>query len=337
MSKYREGDFLETPEGLLFGVKGILHPDDRVIAFLRYIPTEGGEREREGTRYEKIYPLESRFEYLRENHPKYLYHSNRLDREIQAVPIGSVENAYRPEKRLADLIKKEGDLTSLELSAVELSEKIIDQAHVESEKVGVTGSLLVGLPTKGSDIDLVIYGEEEGRKVYSALEEIRSSDEQVSAYDMEGAMRIAEFRWGKTKFPLGELAGIEKEKVLHGMFQGRDFFIRLVKDQEDVPFDYEDFAYFDSGEAEIEGIISDDADSIFTPNHYTVEKCQTLVGGVRDIKEIVSFRGRFAEQVSQGDKIEARGRAERVAWDGEEYSRLLLERPEDFLIPINHA
>jgi len=38
----REGDFLETLEGLIFDVKGLLHPDARVIAYLRYLPDPHG-------------------------------------------------------------------------------------------------------------------------------------------------------------------------------------------------------------------------------------------------------------------------------------------------------
>lgn len=33
-----EGDFVETHDHLIFDVKGFLHPQDRVIAFLRYVP-----------------------------------------------------------------------------------------------------------------------------------------------------------------------------------------------------------------------------------------------------------------------------------------------------------
>jgi hypothetical protein len=33
-----EGDFIETYDHLIFDVKGFLHPKDRIIAFLRYVP-----------------------------------------------------------------------------------------------------------------------------------------------------------------------------------------------------------------------------------------------------------------------------------------------------------
>ncbi len=44
----REGDFIETHEGLVFDVKGLVHPPERVIAFLRYYPSPKGKRKRDG-------------------------------------------------------------------------------------------------------------------------------------------------------------------------------------------------------------------------------------------------------------------------------------------------
>ncbi len=37
-----EGYFLTTKDNLIFDVKGIAHPSDRIIAFVRYVPIEFG-------------------------------------------------------------------------------------------------------------------------------------------------------------------------------------------------------------------------------------------------------------------------------------------------------
>ena len=81
-----EGDYLETKENhLFFDIKGFYHPDDRKISFLRFYPDPNGDREKEDKKYKKIYNLDERYTYLKENYPKYLFHSNQLDIELQGV------------------------------------------------------------------------------------------------------------------------------------------------------------------------------------------------------------------------------------------------------------
>jgi predicted nucleotidyltransferase len=37
----REGDLIRTKSGVVFDVKGLVHPPNRIIAFPRFIPSEG--------------------------------------------------------------------------------------------------------------------------------------------------------------------------------------------------------------------------------------------------------------------------------------------------------
>ncbi|MFW9845496.1 MAG: hypothetical protein ACFFD6_02010, partial [Candidatus Thorarchaeota archaeon] len=53
-----EGHFIITDDDLIFEVKGVIHPSDRVIAYLRYIKDDSGDRRsRDGTRFRKVYDL----------------------------------------------------------------------------------------------------------------------------------------------------------------------------------------------------------------------------------------------------------------------------------------
>ena len=40
----REGDYVETFDGHIFDVKGLVHPPRKVIAYLKYVPDLFGER-----------------------------------------------------------------------------------------------------------------------------------------------------------------------------------------------------------------------------------------------------------------------------------------------------
>ena len=67
-----EGYFVETKESLIFDVKGVLHPYDRIISFLRYYPSANGTRVRNGRKFSKVYKLRDRFEFLQKHYPYYL-------------------------------------------------------------------------------------------------------------------------------------------------------------------------------------------------------------------------------------------------------------------------
>ncbi|KXA96993.1 hypothetical protein AKJ38_02190 [candidate division MSBL1 archaeon SCGC-AAA259I14] len=333
MKKLREGDYIETKEGLLFHIKGVLHPKDRVIAFLRYFPTEKGERERKNRRFKKIYPLDKRYKYLKKNFPKYIFYSKKIRKKIQAVPLEDIKKIYRPQEKLEEIREKK-NLTSIEEKVLNFSNKIVQISGIDPHQIGVSGSILVDLHKSDSDIDLVGYGEEAGWKIHSAIKKMRDKDTDIQPYDEENGLRIAKFRWERTELPLEILAKIEMEKVLHGMVYGKDFFIRLVKDWPDIDSSYNDFEYSPKGVAKIEGLVSDDSDSIFTPNRYVLEESQTLDGNHGKVENITSYRGRFSEQAVQGDKILAYGRIEEVTCRNRKFNRMLLGKPEEYLLPI---
>ena len=64
---------------------------------------------------------------------------------------------------------------------------------------------------------------------------------------------------------------------------------------------------------------------------------RTLDGELADeVSELVSFRGRFADQARTGQRVRAGGAVERVVWrDGRETVRLVVGgRPGDYLLGL---
>jgi len=50
----REGDLIKTENNVIFDVKGLVHPPDKVIAFPRYIPSPTGNRGSGADMYGKV-------------------------------------------------------------------------------------------------------------------------------------------------------------------------------------------------------------------------------------------------------------------------------------------
>ncbi|MEM2875842.1 MAG: hypothetical protein QXL67_02685, partial [Candidatus Bathyarchaeia archaeon] len=68
----REGEVLETWDNIFFDVKGLIHPPDRIVAFIRFFPSADGDRVKDGKKYRKVYSLKDRYRLLEDSLSKYL-------------------------------------------------------------------------------------------------------------------------------------------------------------------------------------------------------------------------------------------------------------------------
>ncbi|HID91464.1 TPA: hypothetical protein EYP44_05850, partial [Candidatus Bathyarchaeota archaeon] len=81
MVKAQEGVLIETRGGLIFYVRGHVHPPGRVIAFPRYIPDPSGDRERGGVRYRRVGSLAEQISAVVQNAPSYMAHDAVFDQD----------------------------------------------------------------------------------------------------------------------------------------------------------------------------------------------------------------------------------------------------------------
>jgi len=335
--KAREGDFIETFDGNIFDVKGLVHPPDRIIAFIRFTPNPKGERKRGNTRYEKVYPLHERYELLRKRFPQYLVLDPVFNEWLCEVPIEMVKKHYDPKKYLTQLRRKRV-LEELEEQALKLVQLLKSAAGLRWSAFGVSGSLLTGLHSSASDIDLVVYGSRNGEKVYNGLKAlVRDETSHLKPYSRQELRRLFDFRSKDTHTSFEDFVRTESRKVLQGKFHNRDYFIRCVKEWNETDERYGSIRYEPLGEATIRATIANDSEMIFTPCTYQIEDVKTLHGKkVEPLREIASFRGRFCEQARNGEAIIARGKVERVKKAeavGKEHFRLLLgNKPSDFMM-----
>jgi len=346
-----EGYYVESTEGLLFAVKGLVHPPGAVVAYLRYAPDPDGERRREGIPYRRLYHFEEQEKLLRERCPACLFDDPVFGEQLQGVPRERIRQVYDPCLKLAELRRREG-LDELEEKAVEFADLLAGRAKVPESSLGISGSILVGLHTPRSDLDAVVYGSENCRAVHSVLRELldeaplppqswggpRGGDE-VRRLNEEEMKALYAFRSQDTPMSFEDFVRLEGRKVIQGRFQGCEYFIRFVKAPAEVGERYGDRRYTSLGRAEIEATVAGAGEAIFTPCTYGVEDVRfkaspqspPTLGGktdgweVGDLREITSFRGRFCEQAREGERVLARGKLEKVVVrEGEVYYRLLL-------------
>jgi len=332
----REGDLIKTRDNVIFDVKGLVHPPDKVIAFPRFIPSSEGTRGHQKDLYGKVYSFTERFKFLEQKSPELMVHDPVFDEVLCEVPIDTIKKHYKPVEKLREL-RLSKTLGGLERKAVQLAEAVKEAADIPWSSMGVSGSLLVGLHTLKSDIDPVVYGVESCRRAYAALQSLlKDEGSHFKSYSREDLRALFDFRSKDTIMSFEDFIKVESRKAFQGKFMGTDYFIRFVKDWNQTSEQYGDVCFRNCGYAKIAAIVADDSEALFTPCTYKIENAKVVEGAtLQPILEIVSFRGRFCEQARKGEAIIAQGKVERVIdkrKEREHYRIILGNKPSDYMV-----
>jgi predicted nucleotidyltransferase len=331
----REGDLIETGDNVIFDVKGLVHPPEKVIAFPRYFPSAEGTRKRGGNMYGKVYNLGERFQFLQQNAPQLIVPDPVFGEILCEVPVSEVTKHYTPVEKLAALLKAK-KLGYLERKAVLMAEILKEAAGIPWSSIGISGSIMAGLTTQKSDIDPLVYGAENCRKAYAALGKLlEDKSSRFKPYSREELQALFEFRSKDTMMSFEDFAEVEGRKAFQGKFDVVDYFVRFVKDWSETSEKYGDVCYKNSGYARITATVADDSEALFTPCSYLLENVKVAEGpALEPIREIVSFRGRFCEQAKTGEAVVAQGKVEHVkdTRNSREHYRMIIgNKPSDFM------
>jgi predicted nucleotidyltransferase len=331
----REGDLIKTDDNIIFDVKGLVHPPNKIVAFPRYIPSPHGNRGQGNNLYGKVYNLAERFQFLQQKAPQLIVADPVFGETLCEVPTETVVKHYNPIEKLS-MLRKSNNLQDLERKVVQLAETLKEEANIPGNCLGISGSVMTGLFTAQSDIDPVVYGIDNCRKAYAALEKLlKDESSKFKPYNKEELGALFDFRSKDTIMSFEDFATTESRKAFQGKYQGVDYFIRFVKEWNETSEVYGDVYYEDSGYTRLSATVIDGAEALFTPCTYQIDDVEILEGkNLEPIMEIASFRGRFCEQAKLGEKIVVQGKIEQVIdkKQGRRYYRVLIgNKPADFM------
>jgi predicted nucleotidyltransferase len=332
----REGDLIRTGDNVIFDVKGLVHPPRKVIAFPRYIPDPAGLRGHVGIAYSKVYNLAERFIYLQKAASQLIVDDPVFGERLCEVPTSIITKRYDPIQTL-ETLRKEKTLQPLEQKAVELAEELHAAAGIPWTSMGVSGSIMAGLFTSQSDIDPLVYGSDNSRKAYQALQVLLGDEEsKFKPYNPKEMRALFDFRSKDTIMSFEDFELVESRKAFQGKFEGTDYFVRFVKSWNEVSERYGDVVYSSAGRAKIFASVVDDAEALFTPCTYKIADVRVLEGQkLESIIEVTSFRGRFCEQAKIGEGITVQGKVELVTdkQSGRVHHRIIIgNQPADYMI-----
>ena len=333
MRRFRDRDYLKTMEGFFFCVLGSVHPEDRAIAYLKYVPDPSGKWGRGRERLRRALPnytmhdLLETFKFLENHHPEYLYYSSVMGIKMSAVPLNKVSAHYKPEEKLSQLIRME-KLDDLQRKVVDLANLISDESGVPVRFFGVTGSILIDIHQSFSDIDLIIYGKKNSVSVKETLKQLyENQDFPIRRFNKEESRE-----WCLSKarmYPLTyeEAAWILRRRWNRGVYEGTLFSMHPVKLEEENDENYGDRIFKPEGMIKIEATVSDSSEADFLPSVYKVEDVKVIEGPeVKDISEVASYEGLYGGLAEKGERIFSYGKLEGVTdrRSGEQYHRVLI-------------
>ncbi|CAL1239083.1 hypothetical protein [Candidatus Methylocalor cossyra] len=284
-------DFVETPEGWLFAVVDRQPEDGRILTWLRYVPAPEGRLTKLGT--------EAAESFLAQRGPGYRFWSRRLDAPLHGVPLDRVRRHYRPRDRVQALLRQ-GPRDGLEDKALHLLQLLME-GGIAAERLGLTGSLLIGAHRPESDLDLVIYG----RATFDAARHLVG---QAIAAGRLDALDLA--AWRETYRRRGCALGFEdylwheQRKRDKGRLAGTKFDLTLVGD--DPP--PESGPVRKLGPKVLRARVRD-ADLAFdVPARYRLDHAE--------VEEALSLTQTYAGQAEAGETVEIAGCLEDTA-DGQ--------------------
>jgi predicted nucleotidyltransferase len=318
---FRDRDYLETVDGLFFTVIGSVHPRDRVLAYLKYLPDSTGrwgsgkKRYRRSMRYYSAPNVMDAVDFLSQTFPQYVFYAEPLNMTFSAVPTEKIAKHYCPDQRLRELWnRKQRD--RLQSKAIELVHVISEESGVPLNRLGITGSILLGVhKVSFSDIDLVVYGREEARRVKESLlslyERKRAGVERLRGQKL--------LRWCKEMSLVHPFSIPEAKKLYNtrkwnkGTFRGTIFSIHPTKVEEEVSERYGDEYYRSRGMVEAKAKVVGSEDSYFLPAVYRVNQVQFEYNSdIGPVGQVVSYEGLYSDVASNGEQITIRGKLEEV-------------------------
>jgi len=163
------------------------------------------------------------------------------------------------------------------------------------EDFGVHGSIALGIETAQSDIDLVVYGAQNFRKLEAAVNKLADGDALDSVFNFT----------------------LDTARKQHGRFRGKGFVYTAVRKTEEITAKYGDYKHSVIAPVKFRCRVTDDHEAMFRPATYKISNYKPLnpksqLENGYEPSTVVSMIGMYRNTARKGDYIEVSGVLERV-------------------------
>ncbi len=340
----RTRDFIYTADDLFFATTSYIHPEDRILAFLRYIPDPNGERIKNGKKYRKVGSKEA-YSFLKENYPHYLYDCENTNVQMMGVPLNKIKEILRPDKRLEEIRKQyidnewannRSNENALLRKVIKVADTFHEGADIPYESMGISGSILPELyDAENSDIDFVVYGMANHHRAMNLFGKIKDTPENSSfkSIDDDYWIKVYDKRITDSTLSFEEFCWYEKRKNNRGVVDGTLFDILATREWDEISGTWGDTRYEPLGHMTVECTVSSSLASFDNPAVYKVHDVKIIESRFdsldnnplnTNISEIASFTHTYSGQAQDGERIIARGKLEKVIIGDNESYRIVV-------------
>jgi predicted nucleotidyltransferase len=181
------------------------------------------------------------------------------------------------------------------MMTIKLAALLSTASNIPLEDFGVHGSIALNMHTNKSDIDLVVYGAQNFRRLEKTVDQL--VDERKLEY--HHSHQLDKFRKHRLKF------------------EAKNFVYTAVRKPEEVASRYGDYRYSQVRPVAFTCAVTDDSQTMFRPATYHITNYNPLNPTSEIPKDqrpatVVSMIGLYRNVATKGEKIEVSGILERV-------------------------
>lgn len=328
--KLRDRDGIVTKEGLIFRVFGYSHPENAYICDAEYASAEIFKSDdprapRDGAGKSKLFYKfydDEGWKFIHKNYPKYTIMHEMLSVNVLGVNHAYIAETRQPQARLRELVAmKPAD--KLHVATLRVLNVLMKRTGLSADHFGVFGSMLHGFHhPEYSDIDLLVYGVKQNRKMREFLEALYAEQGSGFSNEFDTDAAIAGKKWRFKNFTPKEFLWHQKRKFIYGLYDDRAQSGRVIKAEFEPVKEWSEIkSEYDSQTkiihkdwVRIKARVTDDVDAPFIPSVYRVTPLEVLSGSRSALEavRVISYMEEFRQQVQKDETIIVEGNLEEV-------------------------
>ncbi|MEM3673220.1 MAG: nucleotidyltransferase domain-containing protein [Candidatus Bathyarchaeia archaeon] len=248
-------------------------------------------------RAEKLYTAQNykRFiETFKKNFPNYVYFCPFREKEVISAPLNSIKEVYVP-KECLNLIAKRKRKDSLQKLTLEFINLLSSESNIPFEDFGVHGSIALNMHTIESDIDIVVYGSRNFRKLEQTIQKLVEAGTLSYVFNNR----------------------LDAARKFKGRFKGKIFMYNAVRKLEEISSKYGIYKFKPLKPVKFICTVKDDSEAMFRPaiykiKGYTPSNQSSNLPKEETPETVVSMIGCYRNVAKKGDKICVSGMLEHV-------------------------
>ncbi|HVP26043.1 MAG TPA: nucleotidyltransferase domain-containing protein [Candidatus Bathyarchaeia archaeon] len=233
-------------------------------------------------------------ETFRKNFPDYVYFCPFREKNVISAPLDSIRKVFVPRECLHYIthLKIRDRLQRMTLDFISL---VSNASGIALEDFGIHGSVALGMHTEESDIDVVVYGSQNFRKLERAVSELVER--------------------GKLSYRFNNR--IDAARRFKGQYKGRIFMYNAVRKPEEVDVKYGALKYSPITPVAFTCTVKNDCEAMFRPAIYDIANYKPINPALELPRDkipqlVVSMIGCYRNVARKGDSVRVSGMLEQV-------------------------